>query len=393
MKRRFTLPLAPTLPEEMIEEILLRLPVRSVLRFKCVCKSWLSLTSDPQFAKSHFDLAAVPTHRILKFSKYSIAKSAEIDNPFQLNSAELVVNIPHPSPDRNHKWRIDVVGSCRGFLLLAAATSDIIYFLIWNPSTSLEKRFNKVWSMLPYLCGIGYDSSTDDYVVVMITLPLLHIHGRLGTEIHCFSSRTNSWSYTENTVPYISFSNDFSHHGSLLHGAVHWLVHSYYGFHPVIIAFDVMERKLSEIPLPPDLADRSEIYDLRLMGKCLCLCFLGYESGPAEMWMMKEYKVQSSWTKLYILPPICYPPRCYFAPICFTRDGEILGYDNSKTLVRLHHRGELLEHRVHGQCEGIYRFPHCGMYRESLLSLPDIDLDHCLRANRRSGAKGVESNQ
>ncbi|KAG4970224.1 hypothetical protein AAZX31_13G091900 [Glycine max] len=34
------------LPEELIIEILLRLPVKSLLRFKRVCNSWLSLISD-----------------------------------------------------------------------------------------------------------------------------------------------------------------------------------------------------------------------------------------------------------------------------------------------------------------------------------------------------------
>ncbi|KAG4378047.1 hypothetical protein GLYMA_18G256151v4 [Glycine max] len=46
------------LPIELIELILLRLSVRHVIRFKRVCKSWLSLISDPKFCISHFDLAA-----------------------------------------------------------------------------------------------------------------------------------------------------------------------------------------------------------------------------------------------------------------------------------------------------------------------------------------------
>ncbi|MCI40987.1 F-box/kelch-repeat protein, partial [Trifolium medium] len=41
----------PFLPEELIIQILLRLPVRSLIEFKCVCKSWKTLISDPKFAK------------------------------------------------------------------------------------------------------------------------------------------------------------------------------------------------------------------------------------------------------------------------------------------------------------------------------------------------------
>jgi len=57
------------LPLELIIQILLRLPVKSLIRFKCVCKSWLSLISkDTHFALSHFQLTsatATLTRRIM----------------------------------------------------------------------------------------------------------------------------------------------------------------------------------------------------------------------------------------------------------------------------------------------------------------------------------------
>ncbi|KAF5805814.1 putative F-box domain-containing protein [Helianthus annuus] len=40
-------------PEEIIEDILSRIPVKSILRFKSVSKSWLSLISGPSFHKLH----------------------------------------------------------------------------------------------------------------------------------------------------------------------------------------------------------------------------------------------------------------------------------------------------------------------------------------------------
>jgi predicted house-cleaning noncanonical NTP pyrophosphatase (MazG superfamily) len=43
----------PTLPFKLVEEILLRLPVKQLLQLKRVCKSWNSLISNPNFAKKH----------------------------------------------------------------------------------------------------------------------------------------------------------------------------------------------------------------------------------------------------------------------------------------------------------------------------------------------------
>ncbi|KAM1012978.1 hypothetical protein TB2_042987 [Malus domestica] len=42
----------------MVTNILTRLPVQSLLRFKCVAKRWLSTLSDQEFAKSQFKFAS-----------------------------------------------------------------------------------------------------------------------------------------------------------------------------------------------------------------------------------------------------------------------------------------------------------------------------------------------
>uniref|UniRef100_A0ACD5X5K9 Uncharacterized protein n=1 Tax=Avena sativa TaxID=4498 RepID=A0ACD5X5K9_AVESA len=39
------------LPDELVVEILSRLPLKSVCRFKCVCKSWLTFSSHPYYRK------------------------------------------------------------------------------------------------------------------------------------------------------------------------------------------------------------------------------------------------------------------------------------------------------------------------------------------------------
>ncbi|KAL5163565.1 F-box/kelch-repeat protein [Glycine soja] len=55
-------------PQEMINQILLRLTVKSLIRFKSVTKSWLSHISDPHFATSHLELSAARTERAMNIN-------------------------------------------------------------------------------------------------------------------------------------------------------------------------------------------------------------------------------------------------------------------------------------------------------------------------------------
>ncbi|OMP07679.1 hypothetical protein COLO4_07137 [Corchorus olitorius] len=48
------------LPDEIVEDILLCLPVKSLKPFKLVSKPWNSLISDPNFAQSHLNRSHRP---------------------------------------------------------------------------------------------------------------------------------------------------------------------------------------------------------------------------------------------------------------------------------------------------------------------------------------------
>jgi hypothetical protein len=59
--------------------------------------------------------------------------------------------------------------------------------------------------------------------------------------------------------------------GSLFNGAIHWFAFRYDLRHEVIVAFDLMERKLLDMHLPHDFEPKSQRFGLCVFGEFLSL--------------------------------------------------------------------------------------------------------------------------
>ncbi|KEH26511.1 putative F-box associated interaction domain-containing protein [Medicago truncatula] len=196
---------------------------------------------------------------------------------------------------------------------------------------------------------MGYDPIISNNVV----LPHLEV----------FSLRDNTWKQIEGAhFPYMNPNNDHSKQGVFFNRAIHWLTFRYDLSVFVIVAFDLIERKLFEIPLPDhDFHYQFSHRHLWVFGDFLSLLDVDYGNHTSKIWVMKEYKVRSSWNKKLVLP------RCDIFPVYSTKNYDIIGTNYVNLLVKYNDKGQLLGQ--HYFRENL-RSSRVVLYTESLLSLP-----------------------
>ncbi|XP_050379732.1 F-box/kelch-repeat protein At3g06240-like [Argentina anserina] len=277
----------PELPEEIYPLILCCLPVKSLIRFTCVSKSFHSLIlSDPKFAKSQFQAARDRkslTRRLLCAPPK--AESIDLETPAFGNSSSAVTKLKVPFED------VHLLGSCNGIVLVVL---DNYIFYMWNPSTGFWKKLpdregaspsdNRLYS------GFGYLPAMDDYRVFASYFDYTPDDDEIevGT---VFSSRANTWETFEYDELAVA-----SYEGVLVNETLHW--HTYYH---EIVAFDLAQQqdyKMRKTLLPKYLYDKGD--DIQLSGgERLHVVRVATQMTPCiDVWVMTEY---GSWTKLFNL--------------------------------------------------------------------------------------------
>ncbi|XP_055811978.1 F-box/kelch-repeat protein At3g23880-like [Solanum dulcamara] len=375
----------PNFPSEIIIEILSRLPVKSLLKFKCVSKSWLSLISSSHFAKSHLKISSSRNNKLSH--KNLLLLSMYL--PHTLYSCTLYSALHEKSilcvNKLNFPWNpsniIAGVSFCNGlFLICIGMYNNNLY--LWNPSTRKNKNLpfssGTKYSRCDVTYGFGYDESNDDYKVVEI-YGVYGIHYVYGANIKIYSLRANSWKMMNKYCDAL-FSSDS---GVFLNGCLHWAVAHNDGccIFWDIVSLNLENEKFGNLSLPNydgfpsrPLGDSSDFElgtlnsALEKLGNFLCL-FCDYYKVKLDVWIMKEYNAKGSWIKSVSLPYIAGVGPC-ISPLCVSDIGEVLLHDGTHVMVYDARNDEYKRVEIHemdGNGVGA-----ATVYAESLVS-PNLD--------------------
>ena len=311
------------LPDEIVLDILSKLPVKSLLRFRCVCKPWYSSIANPSYISTHLlnhnhhhhhgYVIHIPRHIPVLLPSSLPGSSRSSDQVCTLACDRTYETISEfRVPCTFQSGFPHFVGSCNGMSCFTSSRSwsNVVY--LWNPSIRRFKRLPNSQLFIMSL-GIGFDSQNNDFKVVGI--PRTFAKPKPPPEVEVYSLSSDSWKRVELGISWRP--NVVSHKFNcvltfpFVSGHLHWMIemieegggqekHDTY----TILSFDVNSEKFKELPLPGDEGSYITKCITSFKGK-LALIKLGNGTQPhitqCSIWVMRDYGVIDSWNKLCVL--------------------------------------------------------------------------------------------
>ncbi|KAK3144971.1 hypothetical protein QOZ80_4AG0320550 [Eleusine coracana subsp. coracana] len=308
-RRRTTLPHQATIPDDLlISEIFLRLPVDSLVRVKCVCRSWRAAVEDPAFVRRHLDLSRARTPP-------SLLVIPSADDPDDHDASESstagVISIHRLVLDRARNDDTDVAlvlerkasttngifhpTHCDGLVALATPTGQVF---VCNPATrefvAVPPGTGSKIDATAAVAIIGHDTWRDKYVVARyfyrrydqfedVIAGLRWLDYDIGHEIFTLGSGECSWTPTPDPPLAVGPASPVC-----TREAVYWCTEERYGPN-ALLRFGLRDRAFHVVSCPEGTSFRYGGYNLtELDGNKLCYVDANYKTNHFDFWVADD---------------------------------------------------------------------------------------------------------
>ncbi|XP_028790613.1 F-box/kelch-repeat protein At3g06240-like [Neltuma alba] len=330
------------LPPEIITNILVRLTVRYLIQFQCVCKDWKNLLKTPSFIEKHLD-HSTQQNPLLAFN-CSIYESDDNACHLSLNNRDETEVLEFQNPPIVHllKASLMLVHSSNGLLCLDLQTIKFHSSWLWNPSYSFwlwNPAIREVQQVPQSLdkykidtisVGFGFSPIVNDYKIVK-----LFLLGALVAEVEVYALRRGCWRK-------VKFGNLegirlVSESGFAWNGSIFWIGLEKESHLGLIVSFDIALEVFTLLPFLTE-SHALKLYDIMFTTYDNKLALLSptrnHESSFIDLWVMEECTNESKerwvWTKIYRSRPC---PRWRLYPMIIWRNEIVC------TVIAKHQRG------------------------------------------------------
>ncbi|XP_075108149.1 F-box/kelch-repeat protein At3g23880-like [Nicotiana tabacum] len=375
------------IPEELMVPIFSRLSPKSLLRFRCISRSWNSLISSSEFISLHTYcniLQKPPAGKIIRY--FSLTQRKEIYSIRLIDvlagiETEFKIGAPFNGIVRYY-YRI--VGLCNGVLCL----SDDLFvsenlLVLWNPmiGRSITLPMSSLENLGNYMlvCGFGYAIKTRDYKVVRMAYARGDGGYLVPPKVEVYALSSGIWKEFDGFIPDNGVIEYFWTQ-AVVCGKVHWTAYKITGeerrVENLIMVFDLNDEIFQEISLPEILVNEPPT-NLTAAECRKSLVVYQYNtriwSSSCSIWVMKQYGDTESWSMEYNV-------ALNHQQLDHQRFGMILGFHNDTEILLTEISGMLTSYnpetqeKLHLDILGTRYSFYFGTYKESLALLDKGEL-------------------
>ncbi|KAM0855335.1 hypothetical protein ACQ4PT_049829 [Festuca glaucescens] len=380
---------SPSLPVDVVAEILAYLPAKSVGRLLCLSRSWHATLSSAPFFKLHLMRANKKPKVFFCPTDEPPFSSESDDDDYQFYAWQpgcaAVRKLLH-----NEFWCPALLTRpLHGFVLVRCALKG---YYLFNPSTSEAQPLPDsraplktairgfqlpIYSDVVY--GFGYCSVSHKYKVGRIFSKEMD-GAAPSCEVLVFKGDPLAYWRPAASQPPMCVVEE-KNPAVFLHGRLHFLCRDDGG----ILTFNVGDETFGWLPQPPCPPGKAPLRTTELDG---CLCVLhGHGDGPCNVWLLRDYAARR-WEKVCCIDPAAWPElertllqSHWLSPlgICDGDNGSqrkiMVGTSTCMVFtVGIDGGGvpEILlnpdEEDIAGEFDDSYDFPAIGLFEESLVT-------------------------
>ncbi|XP_074265395.1 putative F-box protein At3g23260 [Silene latifolia] len=304
-KNPTTLSKLPYIPPEIWIQIFSKLPAKTLLKFRCVCKSWRSIIDNPDFVHMHFQHNT--TNKLL-VALEGMGCTGNEGCVLTVRDAQTLGKTDHIL--RTHSYKYCLIGSCNGLLLVkkSGSTYNQEELRLWNPCI----RKSLILPTCP-LCSylnddstwyvLGFASDTQDYKVVKFAFDYSKYEDSGNVYIAVYTLSNQQWTVRKDplNVPILNRYNrrglfDYVSTAVFFRGAVHWLgkIDNQRHAFTHLASFDFDHEKLTFLELPFTCEESGTLRFLFYLRGSLAV--FSISEVTSSIWMLDLDNQKRPWT-------------------------------------------------------------------------------------------------
>ncbi|KAL6182632.1 hypothetical protein ACLB2K_044047 [Fragaria x ananassa] len=295
--------------QDLVIEVLSRLPIKSLVRFMSVSQEWSALIKSSRFIAIHQKhLQRLNPNLCLLYGRsvrHTYTKPHKISLLGKEDTHLVALDLPERVQQDSNDKLIHIAGSSNGLVCLHplyTSKNNPLYtweeeIVVWNPATRKHrclppplafKGEKESTGDRPLLGFVFINDDAAEYKVVRISHSMDHdADGKFTYLTQVFTRSENSWREVKSCVPPGDY--DFESHSSITSNGVLYCLASTKSVR-YVFSFNLQDEVVHNMPMPPRYSHfpSHEFYGHQLFTWENSAAFLTYDEGQYVLWVMKK---------------------------------------------------------------------------------------------------------